>query len=540
MSRKSKVSRKKSDANHVGRARMTDEIVGKMKNGSEGFGTTVTLATAERDGRKPMKVKWVYVVKYNLDGSIKAFKSRIVACGYAQKEGIDFNETFAGTIRATTVRMFFAVVAQLDLDLGLVDALKAFTQSEIDCLLYCEMLKGFEIPGHCIRLNMALEGTKQAAHLWQTMLSNAFEKLGFTRSLIDPSLYVKRENEGIIIAICWVDDIAVGYSNQQMYDEFCAGMEKEIKCTFDRLEVFVGLQITRDRAARTLTLTQTKYITKLFERHLSVGSHKGWKDSTPVGTSVTEIKKFMGLVPTENEQERITNIKRGYMSILGGVMFAMVFTRPDIAFHTSRLASSMSSPSNESYEHLLGVVRYLYNTKHLGLTYGKMRDDGDEQTEENMLYVWGDGSFNGVGETSPYGGGYVEYYFGTVSYVSRMLKFKPLSSAEQEVAAMMVMLKEGMFVMRVGEDMGVKLKSVPQLMTDSKSGRDIVVNPGVTKHTVHFERWLHYVREAYLRKKINIVFVPTDKMRADDKTKVVYKSKFEYCRKFQLNLSEKI
>ena len=55
---------------------------------------------------------------------------------------------------------------------------------------------------------------------------------------------------------------------------------------------------------------------------------------------------------------------------------------------------------------------------------------------------------------------------------------------------------------------------------------------------MHFERWLYYVREAYLKKKVTITYVPTDKMRADDKTKVVHKGKFEFCRKHQLNLRD--
>ena len=212
------------------------------------------------------------------------------------------------------MRMFFAVAAELDLELGLVDVIEPLAQSGTGGLQYFEMPEGFSIPGQCMRLNMALEGTEQIVHLG---LARAFEKLGFTRSPNDQSLYVKRTDQGVIIAVCWTDEIAVGYSSQEMYNDFCAGMEKEINCTFDKLDLFVGLEIKRDRAARTLTLTQTKYITKLFERHMSIGAHKGWKDTTPVGTSRPEVKRFMSLVPTENEQEKITNIKRGYMSILG-------------------------------------------------------------------------------------------------------------------------------------------------------------------------------------------------------------------------------
>ena len=91
---------------------------------------------------------------------------------------------------------------------------------------------------------------------------------------------------------------------------------------------FVGLQITRDRTARTITLTQEAYIERIFEQQLSVATHKDWKHETPCGTSKEEVAKFMAIRPTDNELIRTTNIKRGYLTIIGGVMYAMVFTRP--------------------------------------------------------------------------------------------------------------------------------------------------------------------------------------------------------------------
>ena len=143
---------------------MVDELKGKMQNGEKGFGTPVPIAQALSKGRKPMKVKWVFRCKLEKDGSITddGLKARLVLCGYDQRPGIDYNETFAGTIRSTTVRMFFAVAAQKGLKLISADAVKAFTQSDIDCELYCEMPKGFEIPGKCLLLHMSLEGSKQA------------------------------------------------------------------------------------------------------------------------------------------------------------------------------------------------------------------------------------------------------------------------------------------------------------------------------------------------------------------------------------------
>ena len=79
--------------------------------------------------------------------------------------------------------------------------------------------------------------------------------------------------------------------------------------------------------------------------------------------------------------------------------------------------------------------------------------------------------------------------------------------------------------------------SVLEIVTDSQSARDGVVNQGATKHSVHYERREWYAREMYLRRKMKVRLVKTEKMRADDKTKVVHKAKF-YCRKYQMNLRD--
>ena len=116
------------------------------------------------------------------------------------------------------------------------------------------------------------------------------------------------------------------------------------------------------------------------------------------------------------------------------------------------------------------------------------------------------------------------------------MKFIPLSTCEAEVAAHVMMVKEGKFVLAILQDMKADLPSIPlPTVTDSKSGMEVIHNPGVTKHTAHFERWLQWGRHEHLNGGTSIHLAPTDKMMADDKTKVVDRSKLLACRKFQIN-----
>ena len=146
-------------------------------------------------------------------------------------------------------------------------------------------------------------------------------------------------------------------------------------------------------------------------------------------------------------------------------------------------------------------------------------------------------SFGGK-QYRPYGGGFIMWQGACVSWIARRLRFIPLSSCEAEIGALFIMLKEAMFVKAVLEDMGVKLVGPCPAFTDSSSGIDVVKNVGVTKHTIHVGRWLHWARDLYMAKWFSLTHVTTDKMMADDKTKVLDRAKFLKCRAFQINHHE--
>jgi len=137
-------------------------------------------------------------------------KARLVACGYSQVEGQDYTEVFAATLRAASFRLFCCLVAAWDWETDQIDAVKAFTQSDVDTEIYVEMPEGFTVPGYVLKLRKAVEGIKQGAHLWFAKNKQALEAVGFVPSLSEPNIYMHSKHR-VMVAV-FVDDIIAGFS----------------------------------------------------------------------------------------------------------------------------------------------------------------------------------------------------------------------------------------------------------------------------------------------------------------------------------------
>ena len=101
---------------------------------------------------------------------------------------------------------------------------------------------------------------------------------------------------------------------------------------------------------------------------------------------------------------------------------------------------------------------------------------------------------------------------------------------------MVTALKECTFVTQILKDLHQVLDGKVPCFTDSRSGFDIMHNPGVTRHSAHFGRWLHWAREKVLNGEVELIFCTTDKMMADALSKPVERSIFFRCMSFILNV----
>lgn len=148
--------------------------------------------------REVVGSKWVFRVKTNPDGSVDRYKARLVAQGYSQRPGLDYDETFSPVVRSESVRMMIALAAKMNLQLHQMDVTTAFLNGELSEEVYMKQPEGFEQEGkegHVCKLNRSIYGLKQSPRCWNVALDKHLQSMGLAQSAADPCLYKAKEDD---------------------------------------------------------------------------------------------------------------------------------------------------------------------------------------------------------------------------------------------------------------------------------------------------------------------------------------------------------
>ncbi len=143
------------------------------------------------EGVKPILMKWVYKVKRDAQGNVERYKSHLVAKGFLQKQGVNFEEVYAPMNKHTTLRSLLVIVTQQDLELHQLDVKTTFLNGELEQEIYMQQPQGYEQGGPNIvcRLLRALYGLRQAPRAWHRCLKKVLEDLEFVASFADAALF---------------------------------------------------------------------------------------------------------------------------------------------------------------------------------------------------------------------------------------------------------------------------------------------------------------------------------------------------------------
>jgi hypothetical protein len=187
---------------HVWRDAMMEEYNSIMKN-------DVWEIVPRPEGKSVVISRLLYKLKFATDGNIEKYKSRFVARGFSQVEGVDYDETFAPIARYTSINSVIYIAAEMGWKIHQMDVKTAFLNGLIQNEVYIEQPLGFEVHGrdsHVCRLKKALYGLKQAPKAWYSMIDAYLPQLGFEKSEADPNLYFIVVGEDPLILLLYVDD----------------------------------------------------------------------------------------------------------------------------------------------------------------------------------------------------------------------------------------------------------------------------------------------------------------------------------------------
>ena len=196
-------------------------------------------------GVNVIETKWIFKNKLDEHGTMIENKSKLIAQGYTQVEGIDFDETFAPVTRLKSIRILLAIASHLNFKLYQMNVKSAFLNRMLQEEVYVEQPKGFvdpHRPDDVYKLKKALYGFKQAPKAWYDRLTAYLTKHGFKRGFADTTLFVRKYTNYFVVAKIYVDDIVFGATNDSLAQSFVDEMKKMFKMSMvGELTYFLGL-----------------------------------------------------------------------------------------------------------------------------------------------------------------------------------------------------------------------------------------------------------------------------------------------------------
>lgn len=157
------------------------------------------------EGERTIGCKWIYKIKPGVPGGEdRRFKGRVVAKGYSQIEGIDYNEVFSPVVKHVTIRLLLSMVVHYDLELEQLDVKTAFLHGNLEERILMEQPEGYKKGNKVCLLRRSLYGLKQSPRQWNRRFDEFMVSKGFERSLYDTCAYFNlwRRKCDLLAIIC--------------------------------------------------------------------------------------------------------------------------------------------------------------------------------------------------------------------------------------------------------------------------------------------------------------------------------------------------
>ncbi|GAU25674.1 hypothetical protein TSUD_266010 [Trifolium subterraneum] len=309
--------------------------------------------------KRSIDVKWVYKLKQNLEGQVIKHKSRLVAKGFLQKQGLDYDEVFSPVARHETIRLVIALTCSKRWPMFHLDVKSAFLSSPLEEDVYVKQPPDFELKGkedRVLKLNKAFKpqehGTRE--------LTKFLVMQGFVKCSVEYGVYVKHSDDKDMIIIClYFDDLLVTGSSPMEIENFKSQMKSEFEMTdLGKLTYFLGMELLE--TPKGVILHQAKYATEILKKFEMLDCNSA------VIPADTRLK-----LEVDGSSETVDSTM--FRQLIGSLRY-LCQTRPAIRYAVGYVSRFMSKPLKS---HLLAakrILRYINDTIHYGVLFPYSRD----------------------------------------------------------------------------------------------------------------------------------------------------------------------
>ncbi|GJS82347.1 putative ribonuclease H-like domain-containing protein [Tanacetum coccineum] len=433
------------------------------------------------NGKRAIGTKWVGRNKKDERGIVVRNKARLVAQGYTQEEGINYDEVFAHVARIEAIRLFLAYATFMRFIVYQMDVKSAFLYEK------------------------ALYGLHQAPRAWYETLSTYLLENGFRIGTIDKTLFIKKDKGDILLGQVYVDDIIFGSTKKSLCVEFEQMMQKRFQMSsMGELTFFLGLQVNLKDDG--IFISQDKYVADILKKF----------DFSTVKTASTPIETNKALLKDEEAEDVDVHL---YRSMIGSLMY-LIDSRLDIMFAGCACARFQVTPKVSHLHAVKRIFRYLKGQPKLGLWYP--RDSPFD------LEAFSDSDYAGASlvRKSTTGG----CQFLSKRLISWQCKNQTLvanSTTEAEYVAAANCYRQVLWIQNQMLDYGFNFMNT-KIYIDNESTICIVKNPVFHSKTKHIEIRHYFIRDFYEKKLIQVIKIHTDQNVADLFTKAFDVGRFQY------------
>lgn len=460
---------------------------------------------------QPIKCKWVFKRKVDSNGNLSTYKARLVAQGFTQKYGINYDETFAPVVRFESVRALLSISVDKDMKLHQMDVSCAFLNGELEEEIYICQPPGFVVEGkenlYC-KLHKSLYGLKQSPRCWNKSIDTFLKHLNFVQSDNDSCIYIRdRVNNFCVIAV-YVDDLIIGCKSDTTVSDIKTKLSEKFSMKdLGLLKYFLGVNILQNFDKSTIFVNQSVYARSILKK-FNFDNSKPVK--TPVDVSVGSS------IPNSDAPMCDKGL---YQSAIGCLIYLSTKTRPDIAFAVGNAARFCSSPTEFNYMCVKRIFRYLCGTVDYGILYSR-------KSKSNCI-GFSDSDWAGDVKDRKSTSGYCfSLNGGLISWRSSKQSCVALSTAEAEYIALAGAAQEAIWLSRLLTDLNCDIELPMTINEDNQAAISIAKNPRDHPRTKHISIKYHFIRDKVCNSEIDLKYCPTADMLADIFTKGLSAEKF--------------